>query len=761
MISWSERLFGSKWFPWKFVIRRFASAHGFIDPIAVLARLHRFGQPSEVAEPVELLRAGAIFHVRGLINSRVIQHNMDWVWPFWVERQFDPCDDAFIPRAFSITQINLTHRNWTAVGLPDCDHLPIVDPRGLVTPLYDGWSLDGWIIADRGNVLLPSRAADVEQTLDIDDGLAVVTKTVESGLRLQSRAEVMSGPRSPTCRIAFEFRANAEAWGVLALRPCNPEGISPVHRVALASDGKGWSVEEGLRVAFSDPADRHHVSDYRMGDVYIHLRDREDQTEGTCDVGMVTAAALFRLAPQKPRRIHADIPLAEDAKRPTVAAVSWRSSLSGHCQVHVPDKHYVDLYETALRTLVLHTPGDPYPGPFTYKRFWFRDAAFILHGLLCAGLADRVERALDRFPERQTLAGYFHSQAGEWDSNGQVLWILSRFCQLTGRKPKETWKRAIRKGAEWITRKRVSSEPQAFHNGLLPAGFSAEHLGPNDYYYWDDFWGLAGLRAAAQLERRCDELDLASGHERNAADFQRAIEDSLDRVAKRLGSAAMPASPYRRLDTGAIGSLAAGYPLQIFAADDPRLMATVDFLLRTSFIQGGFFHDVVHSGINPYLTLHLAQVLLRAGDPRYQDLMDGVAGLATTTGQWPEAIHPRTRGGCMGDGQHVWAAAEWIIMLRNCFVREEGEGLVLASGLRQSWLRGAETLSFGPTPTPWGPVSVTVNPSVDRVSVSWDAAWRGAAPTIEVRLPGHNPAIAEAGQSLIEFTCEPDQCASS
>lgn len=761
MIPWSEPLFGSRWFPWKFVIRRFASAHGFIDPIMVLARLHRFGQPSEVAEPVELLRAGAIFHARGLINSRVIQHNLDWVWPFWVERQFDPCDDAFVPRAFSITQINLTHRNWTAVGLPDCDHLPIVDPRGMVTPLYDGWSLDGWIIADTGNFLLPSRAADAEQTLDIDKGLAVITKTVESGLRLQSRAEVLSGPRGPTCRIAFEFCANGAAWGVLALRPCNPEGVSPVHRVALASEGKGWSVEDGLRVVFSDPADRHHVSDYRKGDVYIHLRDREDQREGTCNVGMVTAAALFRLAPQKPRRIHADVPLAEDAGRPAVAAVSWRSSLSGYCQVRVPDKHYVDLYETALRTLVLHTPGDPYPGPFTYKRFWFRDAAFILHGLLCAGLADRVERALDRFPDRQTLAGYFHSQAGEWDSNGQVLWILNRFCQLTGRKPKETWKRAIHKGAEWIARKRISSEPEAFHNGLLPAGFSAEHLGPNDYYYWDDFWGLAGLRAAAQLERRCDELDLASRHEREAADFQHAIEDSLARVAKRLGYAAMPASPYRRLDTGAIGSLAAGYPLQIFAADDPRLMATVEFLLHTSFIQGGFFHDVVHSGINPYLTLHLAQVLLRAGDPRYQDLMDGVAGLATTTGQWPEAIHPRTRGGCMGDGQHVWAAAEWVIMLRNCFVREEGEGLALASGLRQSWLCGGETLSFGPAPTPWGPVSVTVNPSVERVSVSWEAAWRGATPTIEVRLPGHNPAIAEAGQSLIEFTCEPDQCTSS
>ena len=118
-----------KWFPWRFIVRRVAKAHGFLDPIALLTRLRRFAQPSEVHEPVELLRAGVVLHARGLLNSRVLQHNLDWVWPYWVERQFDPRDNAFVPRAFSLTHINLTHRNWTAIGLPDCLELPIVDPR--------------------------------------------------------------------------------------------------------------------------------------------------------------------------------------------------------------------------------------------------------------------------------------------------------------------------------------------------------------------------------------------------------------------------------------------------------------------------------------------------------------------------------------------------------------------------------------------------------------------------------------------------------
>src|SRR6185503_11217834 len=146
--------------PWRSVARRAARKRGFLDPIAFLDRLRAFAKPSEVSEPIELLRAGVVFHARGLINTKAIQFNLDWVWPYWVERQFNPEGDSFVPRAFSFSHINLTHRNWTAVGLPDVAFYPIVDPRGLVTPLFDGWSLDIWLVTFAGQLLLPSKLPD-------------------------------------------------------------------------------------------------------------------------------------------------------------------------------------------------------------------------------------------------------------------------------------------------------------------------------------------------------------------------------------------------------------------------------------------------------------------------------------------------------------------------------------------------------------------------------------------------------------------------
>ncbi len=730
-----------KWLPWRFVASRAARMHGFLDPITVMTRLQRFAQPSEVTEPIELLRAGVVLHARGLINARVIQHNLDWVWPFWVERQFDPADVAFVPRSFSITHINLTHRNWTALGWPDCPQLAIVDPRGLVTPHLDKWSLDAWIMADDGDFLLPSRAGDVRQTMVSHHIPEIVTESQSDVGSLTCRADVSLQDGLATCNMTIDGDAKGPGWLVVSLRPYNPEGISFVHQMALSDDRLGWQVEGEDAVAFSDPVERHHVSDYRAGDVHIHLQDLGEEGTGRCDIGMVTAAALFRLDNANRREVTVRVPL-HGAALP--AAVGWDAALHDTCRLTIGDPKIQYLFDTAVRTLVLHSPEDVYPGPYTYKRFWFRDAAFLIHGLLAVGLFDRAARALDRFADRQTAAGYFHSQEGEWDSNGEALWIYRRYCQLSGRPPHADWQQPIRKGADWICRKRQPKSGDAPHRGLLPAGFSAEHLGPNDYYYWDDFWGVAGLEAAADLMARYDNPTEADRLGREAEDFQRAIDTSLAQAAARLRTSAMPAAPTRRMDAGAIGSLAVGYPLQLCPPDDPRLLSTVEYLLANCRVGGGFFQDMIHSGINAYLTLHMAQVLLRAGDPRYLELVDAVADLATPTGQWPEAIHPATRGGCMGDGQHVWAAADWMLMIRNCMVREEGDRLIVGAGVAAAWLASGGVLEFGPAPTAFGKITLRFATEEGGLAASWRAEWHAAAPTIEVRVPGFSPVVPAA-----------------
>ena len=755
----------------RFLITRAARAYGFLDPINLVSKIRGFAEPSEFAEPLELLRAGMLFHARGLVNTKAIQNNLDWVWPYWVERQFNPADESFIPRAFSFSHINLTHRNWTAVGLPDVAYYPIVDPRGLVTPLFDGWSLDFWLVPETGPLLLPSklRARDFTQTLVLEEELHVRSMASWDGVALASDVQLCLQNHEPHCCVQLRPSGLAAGFLAVALRPYNPEGISFVEKIALTANGCGWLINRRNTVLFDRQPARMIFSTYKEGDASQRLHEAEithDAKPISDRIGMATAVALFDLRELggQPLEIRAAInDELEPKKRLSIGeAPSWRRALAPLTTLQIADAHLQRLYDLAVTNLVLHSPDEVYPGPYTYKRFWFRDAAFILNVLLTLGGVDRTRRVLRHFTPRQRRDGYFLSQEGEWDSNGEAIWIFHRFVALTGEALPEPWLDAVAKGARWIMRKRLprdSGQPEA---GLLPAGFSAEHLGPNDFYYWDNFWGVAGLHCAADLlrerdpafARECDEV---------AVEFLQTIEQSFPRGPQRRFPGAIPASPKRRMDSGAVGNLVADYPLQLFAPGDERMLRTANYLRDHSSHGGGFFQNMIHSGINAYLTLHLAQVRLRAGEHEVAwKLIDNVVSHASPTGQWPEAIHPKTGGGCMGDGQHMWAACELAMMIRNCFVREEtqrlGHGqagrLVIGSGVRPEWWH-AMGASLGPTLTPFGAVSVRVTPTDAGATVVVEGKWRGALPQLDVRLPGFRAQQRIAAGAREEFTLSP------
>ncbi len=92
--------------------------------------------------PSQLLAIGARLWARGWLNKKFFPTHRDWILPFWAVHQLEPTDPGFVARGMLPVLLNLTHRDWTAIGNPASPYEAIVDPRGLVTPQYDGWSLD-------------------------------------------------------------------------------------------------------------------------------------------------------------------------------------------------------------------------------------------------------------------------------------------------------------------------------------------------------------------------------------------------------------------------------------------------------------------------------------------------------------------------------------------------------------------------------------------------------------------------------------------
>lgn len=498
--------------PWRLIVRRAARAYGIADPALWLARIRQFSQPSEVQEPIELIRAGIHFHARGLVNTRAIQHKLDWVWPYWVERQFDPADTSFVPRAFSFSHINLTHRNWTAVGLPELSLYSIVDPRGLVTPLHDGWSLDFWLTDHEYRQLLPSQVKDenCRQNLASGSELAVETTVSRDDLELCQRAEIVVEDRQPVLKVSVSASSGAGGSLAVCVRPYNPEGVQFIDSVASLPDRSGWKVNDRTEVLTDAPADDMITSHYDHGDVVSRIASQSVDSNSpassvmeNCDQGMATAASIFQFDSDC-FKVTVRVPLQKELEsqgdlEAFSPSVSWADVHSRVAQLSVPDSRIQELYEAAVKTLILLWVNEIVPGPFTYKRFWFRDACLMMNPLLAIGLIERCERMLKTFPNRQQKDGYFRSQEGEWDSNGQVLWILNRYRKVTNRALPKAVAKTLDKAVHWIAKKRVSPTANLRHAGLLPAGFSAEHFGPNDHYYWDNFWAIAGAEAAEEI----------------------------------------------------------------------------------------------------------------------------------------------------------------------------------------------------------------------------------------------------------------------
>jgi hypothetical protein len=744
------RLFGPRW----------GISPAVADYLEAAARLDRENQI-----PRQLVPIGARLWARGWLNKKFFDSHRDWVLPYWAVHQLDPADRSFVARGLQPILLNSTHRDWTAIGNPASPREAIVDPRGLVTPQYDGWSLDAWLQVD-GEIYFPSRMESpiIEQKLA--NNLPVIrTRYDAAGLRVTQEAFAFADEARQEwvlAAVTIENPRGEERSATLyfSVRPFNPEGVSLVKQVEFRTGDGGvhsfW-INGSLGGLIPQP-DGVGCSKEESGDVASQIPHLDGSTRIESAVGVATAAAEFRvrLLPHTSRVLTSVMPMStlsqaraettvlthpdELVRLERTVEAGWRELLSTGMRIRIPDDRMQDAFDANRAYLLLLHDGDSItPGPFTYHEFWFRDGAYLLNALAQLGYHAQVKQVLKTFPQRLQKDGYFLAEDGEWDANGEALWTLVEHARLSGDLEllaDQYWQ--MLNAAHWIDAKRqvtkegARGQPQF---GLLPAGMSAEHLGPNDVYYWDDFWGLAGLRSAEYaahiFAKEKDDSRLRAALEAYWAD----VNISLAKVAERTQAAWIPASPFRGADSAMVANLAACYPLQLLAADDPRIIATLDELKRVAWQEETFFHHVGHSGFGTYLSLHVAGCYLYRRSAEAWPIIRWVLDHASSTLTWPEAIHPLSRHGGMGDGHHGWAAADWISVVRNALLFEEGQHLVLTPSLPQDWTFESQSIQVESAATHFGDVSFTLAFGDHAATLVIKAAWREPPEFVEWNLP--------------------------
>jgi len=739
------------------------------DIVRHLSTFQRLGETFEVESPGELLPIGARTVFRALRTRAAAQIGPDWVWPYWLERQLDPASPAFQPRGHLPFLTNVTARNWTLVGNVASPWEAIVDPRGLVTTWFDGWSLDWWIGAEDG-WHLPSRApaSRVRQSLL---GAAPVVETsmrVPGGHAVHRAYAFRSGGDDELVVVEVENRSPVPVSLALAVRPYNPEGLAVIERIGL-HDGTTVTVDGRVAVLLPRPPARVAASTFRDGDSALTVvqngaTDTRIPRDLRDEAGMAQAAFIYPLPhtavvravlPMEPdkrtrrrgrtrRRVEQAPTFPSTIPSATQVANGWAAQTRRGMQLVLPDPRLQDAVDANRRFLLaLHDGADITPGPWTYHRFWFRDAAFLLAALDRYGFAAETAEVLRSYPARQRVDGFFMSQPREWDANGCALWSMGEHWRLTRDDALvEELLGPMGRGAQWIERKRRTRrrrDPEL--RGLLPASVSAEHLGPFDYFYWDDFWATAGLRSTADVLAGLGQQDASRGVREQADALWADVLASLGMVARRLSTDAMPAGPRRRIDAGVIGSLVACEPLHLLAPRDRRVAATLDVVREQFSLGDAFFQAISHTGLGTYLTMQVAFVELADGDRRALDRLRWMLGAATPTWTWPEAIHPQLPGGCMGDGHHGWAAADFLSFVRALLVREvpfvDEPTLALCTLLPDEWL--GQGVEVHDAPTHFGTLSYAVRWHGERPALLWELVPHAGVDRVRLVAPGLDP----------------------
>ena len=251
---------------------------------------------------------------------------------------------------------------------------------------------------------------------------------------------------------------------------------------------------------------------------------------------------------------------------------------------------------------------------------------------------------------------------------------------------------------------------------------SAEHLGLADHYFWDNFWSLAGLNAFKEICMVLSKEKELKFTEELIAHYKLCIDVSIGSIQKKYSLNVIPASPERDIDCGMIGSICASYPLQLFEPDNQVILSTLNTLKEKYFVKGLFFQHFIHSGMNPYLSLQIAHSYLYAGKPElFWNILNNTISYASSTNNFPEAIHPATNGGAMGDGHHGWAAAEIALAVHDAFIFElntaKQNELVFLQGIPKEWFLNISDFYIMKAPVSDGIINLNVTSKGDGFTI--------------------------------------------
>jgi len=626
----------------------------------MLKSLTKAGKPTTYLVPKEIIYQGLLSLGAGLNNT--INMSLGSLQPpYWLYKQTDYSSSSFVPTGFNILTTNITHRNWTSLGLPHFKEEVLIDPVGMLTLEPFGWSILPFIYhpSSQNWCYLPFIPPQEITTSLCGYGYQQSWFFENALWFLEIHPFEKDHEFYLESHFYTSFQEPFKGHFGFTVRPFNPLTLGPIFKIEQ-KDAHTVKIENFILKTEKE------ISHFTCGNRYagdtFSLPFEKSLSQVTSDSGLCTARLSWKTEEISSLKIQ--IKISHPQNFTFIQNKEIKKPLEKNFML--PDFLEKAFHLAVKRTHIFDEKEYLVPGTFFYHQYWFRDASFMMLGFSNANLLSSTKEKLEFILKKQKKEGSFQSQAGEWDSTGQGIFMLDLLCQRYHPEYSSQVEKSIQKAALWCAQKLKKGK------GRMPAGISAEHFGPADHYFWDSFWSLYVLKRASQISSRFNQ---------EYQDCFLLIQNLMGEAFLHIQKEILPSSPTRWEDCSCIGTLIASFPLQLFPTNTPWIQNTANYLYQNHFKKGLFFQSIIHTGWNIYLSLQGAKIFLRLNDPRFMEILKSCAQMISPTGCFPEAIHPQTLGGCMGDGDHGWALSEFLAVVCETFIYEENEELILGAGL--------------------------------------------------------------------------------
>ncbi|MES2920017.1 MAG: discoidin domain-containing protein [Verrucomicrobiota bacterium] len=629
---------------------------------------------------------------------------------------------------------------WTPVGSPEGKRRALINEEGMVEVDEAGFSLEPFIQAGGKRITW----ADVETSGSLPKGGAPMPSVTWKGhdTTLEIMPWVDGADGKLTLHVTYRLTCAKPASDmrlILAVRSfqVNPPwqafrnlgGRSPIHRIVCGNHG--MTVED-REILVTPHADASGAGAFEESGVLWTLACGEMPPANRVDdpTGLATAAMAWSLPRgESTMEVTVSVPYFTKGKAYSKtgrarALARWRKTLGGvKWQVPESAEPTFDAFRTAAGHILINRDGPAIqPGPRRYTRSWVRDCVIMGAALAKAGLPFALREFLTWYAQFQREDGFVpcvvDRDGVDWlvehDSHGQFLWgVREVYREGCDRKFLTDMLPHVRKAADYLISLRAQrmtaeckSEMRAECFGLLPESASHEgYLAHHVHSYWDDFWGVRGLEAAADLAETMGITGDSNRWKSEAGQFQNDLLRSIDKVIADKQLAYIPGSvEWADFDPTATSNAIA---MLDFAGSLPEgpLHAMLD-----TYLDG---HNRKHRGEMVWTNYTAYEIRIIGAFVRLgkRDTANELLEFFLTDrrpcewNQWPEITwrDPRSPGH-LGDVPHTWIAAEYLLAVASMVAaeREATDSMVLASGMPWSWISEDNGFSVDDLPTRYG-----------------------------------------------------------